>query len=82
MIVFQEEPDPIFLAIVHEALAHARDVHLLRYLPAHGLTTAQRRELDESYLDLFPELAPFFTRRELAGLIDRRRPSRLARTWT
>ena len=71
MIVFQDEPDAIFLAIVHEALAHARDVHLLRYRQGHRPTTAQRRELDGSYLDLFPELAPFFTRRELARLIDR-----------
>jgi len=71
MIVFQDEPDPIFLAIVHEALAHARDVYLLRYLPGHRLTTAERRELDESYRDLFPELVPFFARRELARIIDR-----------
>ena len=71
MIVFQDEPDPIFLAIVHEALAHARDVYLLRYLPGHRLTTTERRELDESYRDLFPELVPFFARRELARIIDR-----------
>ena len=71
MIVFQDEPDAIFLAIVHEALTHARDVHLLRYRQGHRPTTAQRREMDESYLDLFPELAPFFTRQQLARLIDR-----------
>lgn len=71
MIVFQDEPDAIFLAIVHEALTHARDVHLLRYLPGHRLTAAERRELDESYGELFPELAPFFTRQQLARLIDR-----------
>jgi hypothetical protein len=71
MIVFQDEPDPIFLAIVHEALVHARDVHLLRYLPGHRLTTTERRELDESYRDLFPGLVPFFARRELARIIDR-----------
>ncbi len=71
MIVFQDEPDAIVLAIVHEALAQVRDVHLLRYLPGHRLTAAERRELDESYGDLFPELAPFFTRRELVRVIDR-----------
>jgi hypothetical protein len=71
MVVFQDEPDPIFLAIVHEALAHVRDVHLLRYLPGHRLTAAERRERDESYGDLFPELAAFFTRRELVRVLDR-----------
>ncbi len=71
MIVFQDEPDPIFLAIVHVALAHVRDVHLLRYLPGHRLTPTQRQELDESYRDLFPELVPFFGRRGLTRIIDR-----------
>ena len=71
MIVFQDEPDAIFLAIVHEALAQVRDVHLLRYLPDHRLTAVERRELDEFYGDLFPEMAPFFTRRELARVIGR-----------
>ena len=52
MIVFQDEPDAIFLAIVHEALTHTRDVHLLRYLPGHRLTAAERCELDEAYGDL------------------------------
>jgi len=71
MIVFQDEPDPIFLAIVHEALAHVREVHLLRYRRGHRLTTAQALELDEFYSDLCPELAAFFTRRELVRVIDR-----------
>lgn len=71
MIVFQDEPDPIFLAIIHEALTHVRDVHLLRYVPGHRLTAAQRDDLDETYADLFPELVPFFTRQELARLVDR-----------
>ena len=31
MIVFHTDPGPIFLAIVDEALAHAREVHLVRY---------------------------------------------------
>jgi hypothetical protein len=30
VIVFQEEPDAIFLAIVHEALEYVRDVHLVQ----------------------------------------------------
>src|SRR3990172_12878270 len=71
MIVFQDEPDPIFLAIVHEALAHVREVHLLRYCRGHRLTTAQALELDEFYRDVCRELAAFFTRRELARVIGR-----------
>ena len=31
MIVFQDEHDPILLAIVDEALAHVREVHRLHY---------------------------------------------------
>ena len=77
MIVFQDEPDPIFLAIVDEALAHVREVHLLRYREEYRPTRAERRELDESYRELFAELAPLFTRRELVRVIDRlRRASR------
>src|SRR3989304_4334208 len=71
MIVFQDEPDAIFLAIVHQALTHAREAPPLPHRQGHRPTTAQRREMDESYLDLFPELAPFFTRQQLARLIDR-----------
>jgi hypothetical protein len=29
MIAFQNEPDPIFLALVDEALVHAREVHVV-----------------------------------------------------
>jgi len=77
MIVFQDEPDPILLAIVDEALAHVREVHLLRYREGYRPTGAERRELEESYRDLFPELVPLFTRRELIRVIDRlRRASR------
>jgi hypothetical protein len=77
MIVFQDEPDPIFLAIVDEALAHVREVHLVRYREGYRPTRAERRELEESYRDLFPELVPLFTRRELVRVIDRlRRASR------
>jgi hypothetical protein len=77
MIVFQDEPDAIFLAIVDEALVHVREVHLLRYREGYRPTRAERRELEESYRDLFPELVPLFTRRELVRVIDRlRRASR------
>ncbi len=77
MIVFQDEPDAIFLAIVDEALAHAREVHLVRYREGYRPTKTERRDLEEAYWDLFPELVPFFTRRELIHVIDRlRRASR------
>jgi hypothetical protein len=80
MIVFQDDPDAIFLAIVDEALAHTREVHLVRYREGYRPTRAERRELEESYRDLFPELVPLFTRRELVRVIDRlRRASRDAR---
>jgi hypothetical protein len=73
MIAFQDEPDPIFLAIVDEALAHVREVHLVHYKKEYRPTRAERQELEESYRDLFPELAPLFTRVELVRLIDRLR---------
>ena len=77
MIVFQDEPDPILLAIVDEALAHVREVHLLHYRDDYRPTRAERRELEESYRALFPELVPLFTRRELARVVERlRRASR------
>jgi hypothetical protein len=71
MLLFQEEPDPIFVAIVHTALEYVRDVLLVRYRPSYRPTPAQRRELDDSYEDLLPELAPFFTRRRLISVIER-----------
>jgi hypothetical protein len=73
MIVFQDAPDAIFLAIVDEALAHVREVHLLHYRTGYRPTRAERRELEDSYRDLFPELVPLFTRRELVRVIDRLR---------
>jgi hypothetical protein len=73
MIMFQDTPDAIFLAIVDEALAHVREVHLLRYRTGYRPTRAERRELEASYWDLFPELVPLFTRRELVRVIDRLR---------
>ena len=77
MIVFQDEPDPIFLAIVDEALAHVREVHLVCYREGYRPTRAERRELEASYRELFPELVPLFTRRDLVCVIDRlRRASR------
>ena len=77
MILFQDDPDAIFLAIVDEALAHVREVHLVRYREGYQPTRAERRELEEAYRDLFPELVPLFTRRELVRVIDRlRRASR------
>ena len=71
MLLFQEEPDPIFVAIVHTALEFVRDVHLVCYREGYRPTPAERRELDDSYADFFPELAPFFTRRQLVRVIER-----------
>ena len=41
--IFQDEPDPIFLAIVDEALAHVREVHLVYYREGYRPTRAERR---------------------------------------
>ncbi len=46
---------------------------LVRYRERYRPTRAERRELEESYRDLFPELVPLFTRRELVQMIDRLR---------
>ena len=73
MITFQEEPDPIFLAIVDGALVHVREVHLARYKKEYRPTRTERQELEGSYREHFPELAPLFTRLELVRLIDRLR---------
>src|ERR1700694_3360134 len=71
MIFFQDEPDPLYLAIFEEALAYVREVHLVGYQEGYRPTRAERRDLEESYRDLFPELVPFFTRRELVRVVDR-----------
>ena len=71
MVLFQEEPDPIFLAILHEALEYVRDVPLARYRRGYRPTRAERRDLDAAYADLFPELAPLFSRRDLIAVIER-----------
>ena len=71
VIVFQEEPDPIFLALVHEAFEYVRDVHLVQYRSGYHPTRAERQELDRLYADLYPELARFFTRPHLIRVIDR-----------
>ena len=73
MIIFQDEPDPIFLAIVDDALAHVREVHLVCYREGYRPTRAEWRELEESYRDLFPELVRLFTLREFVRVIERLR---------
>ena len=70
MIVFQNEPDPIFLTIVDEALSHVREVHLLRDRQGYRPRRADRRDLAESYRELFPEIIPFFARRGLVRVIE------------
>lgn len=44
VIVFQEEADPIFLAIVHEALEYVTDVHLVQYRSGYRPARVERRE--------------------------------------
>jgi len=82
MIVFQDEPDPVFLAIVHEALEFVRDVHLVRYRDGYQPTRGERHELDDWYKEFFPELVRFFSRVQLTRLIERLlRASRDERRW-
>jgi hypothetical protein len=54
-----------------------REVHLLRYRTGYRPTRVERRQLEESYREMFPELVRRFTLRELVRVIDRlRRASR------
>jgi hypothetical protein len=71
MLLFQAWPDSIFRAILHEALCQVRDVDVVRYRKGYRPSKAERKELDESYRDAYPNLAPLITRRELVRLIDR-----------
>jgi len=68
--MFQGPPDPIFLAILHEALEHVRDCDLVQFRDDYRPTKAERQELDEFYSDLYPELVPFFSRPKLVRVID------------
>lgn len=82
MIVFQEEADPIFLAIVREALEYVTDVHLVQYRSGYRPTRAERRELDDAYGQLYPELARVFSRPQLIRIIARLlRASRDEQRW-
>lgn len=71
MFLFQEQPDPIFLAIFREALEYVREVQLVQFREGHQPTQSQRKELDEFYETLYPELGPFFSRGQLIRVIDR-----------
>ena len=53
-----DEKPKEFLAIVDEALVYVREVHLVHYKEEYRPTPAERQELEKSYRDLFPELAP------------------------
>ena len=63
MFLFQEQPDPIFLAIFREALEYVREVQLVQFREGHQPTRSERKEL--------PELVPFFSRGRLIRVIDR-----------
>lgn len=71
MLLFQEDPDPIFLAILHEALEFVRDAELVQFRTGYRPSRAERCELDEYYADGYPDLAPLFRRRQLVRIIDR-----------
>ena len=71
MFLFQEQPDPIFLAIFREALEYVRGVQLVQFREGHQPTRSERQELDEFYATLYPELVPFFSRGRLIRVIDR-----------
>src|SRR3972149_7134816 len=71
MFLFPEPPDPIFLAIFREALEYVREVQLVQFREGHRPTRSERKELDECYATLYPELVPFFSRGRLIRVIDR-----------
>jgi hypothetical protein len=71
MLLFEVVPDPVFLVILHEALAYVREVHLLLYREGYRPSRSEREELDQQYAELFPELAPFLTRARLVRVLDR-----------
>lgn len=71
MFLFQEQPDPIFLAIFREALEYVREVQLVQFREGHQPTRSERKALDEFYEALYPELVPFFSRGQLIRVIDR-----------
>lgn len=68
--MFQDPPDAIFLAILHEALEHVRECHLVQFRDDYRPTKAERQELDEFYSDLYPELVPLFSRSKLVSVVD------------
>src|SRR3989338_11185758 len=71
MFRFPEPPDPIFLAIFREALEYVREVQLVQFREGPRPTRSERKELDECYATLYPELVPFFSRGRLIRVIDR-----------
>src|SRR3972149_10260738 len=71
MFLFPAPPAPIFLAIFREALESVREVQLVQFREGHRPTRSERKELDECYATLYPELVPFFSRGRLIRVIDR-----------
>ena len=45
MFLFQEQPDPIFLAIFQAALEYVREVQLVQFREGHQPTRSERKEL-------------------------------------
>ena len=45
MFLFQEQPDPIFLAIFREALEYVREVQLVQFREGHQPTRSRVRRL-------------------------------------
>lgn len=70
MIEFQTVPDPIFLAIMHDALEYVRDAELVQFREGIQPTPSEEKELDAFYATLYPELVPYFSRRQLIEVIE------------
>lgn len=69
MIEFATTPDPIFLAILREALDHVRN-DLYPFLPTAQPTEQELADLNETYSRLYPELTPFFGRADVLAVVE------------
>lgn len=72
MIEFQTEPDPIFLAILTEALAWTRE-ELYPYVDSYQATQEEVASLDEQYPIQHPHLSRYFSREEAREQVERLR---------
>jgi hypothetical protein len=68
MIEFATAPDPVFLAILREALDYVRE-ELYPYPEETESTTEELAELDERYRNMYPELTRFFSRTDALAIV-------------